>query len=165
MLVPLNFKQIARSIRFPVYELPSEDVYSSDGILFFNEKVLDDRNQPGKSLGERRLTTPHQKQKLVNFFPSFLDMVKGDRSLFIDSNGSPFRYEKTKFCRVEARKINKKISRETYSIIYVDGVTNLYKVDRYPKAEDWALILMLDNMPWLLYGLSENQIDNFRKKI
>ena len=165
MLVPLNFKQINRTVKFPVYEIPSEDLYSSDGLLFVNGKVLDDRNQAGKTLGERRLKTSQVKAPLVKSYPSFIDLVKSTHTLFIDSRGVPFRYERSKACTVESRKIKKKISRGTYTILYADKVNNLFSMSRYPKAEEWAQILYLDKMPWLLYGVSEIELKSFRKTI
>lgn len=165
MLVPLTYKQIKRTIKFPVYEIPSEDLYKEDGLLFFNGKVLDDRNQSGKTLGERRLKTPHPKAPLTKAYPEFLDLIKSVHSLFIDSKGVPFRYERTKMCTVESKRIRKKISRETYSIISVEGVNSLYSLSRYPRAEEYAQILMLEKLPWLLYGISEKELKTFRKKI
>lgn len=165
MLVPLNYKQINRAIQFPVYELSSEEVYSSDGLLFLNGKVLDDRNQSGKTLGERRLQTPHQKALLNRSYPTFIDLVKCTHQFFIDSKGVPFRYDRNKMCTVESRKIKKKVSRGTYSVIYVDKITNLYTLSRYPVAEEYAQILYLDKLPWLLYGVSEIELKTFRKVI
>lgn len=165
MLVPLNYKQINRAIKFPIYELSSEEVYSSDGLLFLNGKVLDDKNQKGKTLGERRLQTSHQKATLNRAYPTFIDVVKSTHALFIDSKGVPFRYDRNKMCTVESRKINKKISRGTYTLLYVDKITNLYYMSRYPAAEEYAQILYLDKLPWLLYGVSEIELKSFRKVI
>lgn len=165
MLVPLNFKQINRAVKFPVYEIPSEDLYSSDGLLFINGKVLDDKNQSGKTLGERRLKTSQLKAPLVKSYHSFIDLVKSTHSLFIDSRGVPFRYERGKVCTVESRKIKKKMSRNTYTVIYVEKVNSLFSMSRYPAAEEWAQILYLDKMPWLLYGVSEMELKSFRKTI
>ena len=165
MLVPLNFRQINRAIKFPIYELPSEDIYSSDGLLFLNGKVLDDRNQSGKTLGERRLLTPHQKALLSKSHPTFIDLVQSRHALFIDSSGVPFRYDRNKMCTVESRKIKKKVSRGTYTVIYVDKVNNIYSMSRYPAAEEWAQVLYLDKRPWLLYGVSESELKTFRRVI
>ncbi len=165
MLVPLNFKQINRAVKFPVYEIPSEDLYSSDGLLFINGKVLDDKNQSGKTLGERRLKTSQVKAPLVKSYHSFIDLVKSTHSLFIDSRGVPFRYERGKVCAVESRKIKKKMSRNTYTVLYVEKVNSLFSMSRYPAAEEWAQILYLDKMPWLLYGVSEIELKSFRKTI
>jgi hypothetical protein len=165
MLVPLNFRQINRTIKFPIYELPSEDIYSSDGLLFLNGKVLDDRNQPGKTLGERRLLTPHQKALLSKSYPTFIDLVQSRHALFIDSSGVPFRYDRNKMCTVESRRIKKKVSKGTYTLLYVDKVNNLYYMSRYPAAEEWAQILYLDQRPWLLYSVSEAELKTFRRVI
>jgi hypothetical protein len=165
MLVPLNFRQINRAIKFPIYELPSEDIYSSDGLLFLNGKVLDDRNQLGKTLGQRRLLTPHQKTLLSKSYQTFIDLVQSRHALFIDSSGVPFRYDRNKMCTVESRRIKKKVSKGTYTLLYVDKVNNLYYVSRYPAAEEWAQILYLDQRPWLLYSVSEAELKTFRRVI
>lgn len=165
MLVPLNFKQINTKIKFPVHELLSEDIYSSDGILFVNGKVLDDRNQTGNSLGERRLKTSHEKAKISKSHTSFIDLVKTSHSIFIDSNGVPFRYERTVSSSIENRRIKNKISKGTHTIIYVDKVNSLFHLSSYPKAEEWAQILYLDKFPWLLYSISETKLKEFRKRI
>lgn len=165
MLVTLNFKQINKAIKFPVYEIPSEDIYSEDGLLFLNGKVLDDRNQSGATLGERRLKTPHTKAKLIRAYPNFIDMLKSNQMLYIDSKGMPFRYERTKSCEIISKRITKKISQDTHSIIRVEGVNNLFVVSRYPQAEQYAQIIYFDKMPWRLYGMSEKKLETFRKKL
>lgn len=55
----LSFKDISR-IKFPVYVLPSSNWQETDGLLFLDGKILDDRNMSGATLGIRRLQTPHK---------------------------------------------------------------------------------------------------------
>lgn len=165
MLVPLNFKQINTAIKFPVHELPSEDIYSSDGLLFINGKVLDDRNQVGNTLGERRLKTSHEKARISKSHTTFVDLIKTPHSFFIDSKGVPFRYERTTLCPIVSRRIKKKLSRGTHTLIFVDKINNLFHLSSYPRAEEWAQVLYLDKFPWLLYSISETELKDFRKRI
>ena len=165
MLVDLNYKQIKKGILFPVYGLPSEEIYSKDGLLLYNNKVVDDRNQKGKTLGIRRLQTPHQKYRIEKIYPEFLDIVRTINKLFIDSNGVTFRYQKTRMCDIVSKRIKKKMSRETYTLLSIEGVNSLYKYSIYPYGSNWAQILYLENLPWLLYSLSENELKTFKKKI
>ena len=60
----------------------------------------------GDSLGIRRLQTPHKnllplKKSLLNL----TGIIKQNTSTFIDSNGFPFIYEKTKWCKLKYYKI------------------------------------------------------------
>ena len=45
-------------IKFPVWVINSDNVWEQDGIIFIDDKVLDDRNQKGDTIGKRRLQTP-----------------------------------------------------------------------------------------------------------
>ena len=45
-------------IKFPIWVINSDNIWEQDGIVFIDEKVLDDRNQKGDTIGKRRLQTP-----------------------------------------------------------------------------------------------------------
>jgi len=45
-------------IKFPIYEMPSDNWSKADGLLFLDDKIVDDKNQSGDTLGLRRLQTP-----------------------------------------------------------------------------------------------------------
>ena len=47
-------------IKFPVYPLGSSNWDSTDGLVFIDNLILDDRNMTGDTLGKRRLQTPHK---------------------------------------------------------------------------------------------------------
>ena len=55
----IQYKSINK-VRFPVYAMKSDDWHITDGLLFLEGKILDDRNMPGDTLGIRRLQTPHK---------------------------------------------------------------------------------------------------------
>ena len=50
---------------YPVYVLNSDNIWEQDGIVFIEDQVLDDLNQTGDTIGQRRLKTP-----LKNLFPA-----------------------------------------------------------------------------------------------
>jgi hypothetical protein len=54
MLPELNYKQVLRNIKFPVYTISSEEVRYEDGLLFIAGKIVDDRNESGDTIGKRR---------------------------------------------------------------------------------------------------------------
>ena len=45
-------------IKFPIWVLNSDNIWEQDGIIFIHEKALDDTNQKGDTIGQRRLQTP-----------------------------------------------------------------------------------------------------------
>ena len=38
-------------IKFPVWVINSDNIWEQDGIIFIDDKVLDDRNQKGDTIG------------------------------------------------------------------------------------------------------------------
>jgi hypothetical protein len=61
-------------IKFPVYVIPSGNWEKTDGLLFLEGELVDDKNMPGATLGIRRMQTPHKfaywyfKAKNKNFY-------------------------------------------------------------------------------------------------
>ena len=96
----ITYKKL-KQIQFPVYLLPHEDWSFSDGLMFMDRKVVDDRNQEGSSLGKRRLMTPHDLFPLKSSVDSLQGLLKQTVKTFIDSSGRPFIYEKTKRCELK----------------------------------------------------------------
>ena len=52
--------KILDRINFPVFILPSSNWDLTDGLLYLDGELVDDKNMPGKTLGQRRLQTPHK---------------------------------------------------------------------------------------------------------
>jgi len=165
MFPEFDYLQVHRRVRFPVYILSSENVYFEDGLLFLNGKVLDDTNQAGNSLGTRRLQTPHLTANIGKAILSFIGLINCKSTKFIDSKGFCFSYIKTKICNVESRKITRKISKGTHTVILAKGINCSFSMDYYPHAEEWAQILMLDGLPWKLLSVSEKEAATFKRKI
>ena len=165
MLPVLNYKQVLRKVVFPVYIIYTEEINYEDGLVIINGKVVDDRNQPGDTMGKRRLQTEHSLAKLGKACFSFIDMLDAKSTKFVDSNGRAFIYEKTKTVSVVSYKINKKLAKDTYTVLYLKKVNSPYVVPRYPHKEDWAQVILYNNLPWRLYSLSEDKRPTFRRKI
>lgn len=165
MAASLTFKQILRSIKFPVYKLPNEDYYTRDGILFLDELVVDDRNQKGETLGSRRLQTPHKLKKLNTMYEEYIDLIRENPTTLIDSNGNIFSYEKTQFEKIKSYSIRKKELKGDHTLIWLRSVNFPFLVARPPIGKAWAQVLTLQNHPWLLWGFSEEKLPEFRRKI
>ena len=164
-MVELDYKKICRKVSFPVYPVSHDNIYYEDGILFKNGKVLDDRNQPGETLGVRRLQTPHKVARLTTAVLDFTALLDCKSLEFIDSKGFCFRYKKTKLCRIESFKINKKISKGTHTILMLKGINSPFSINYFPFGKEWAQVLMLDKLPWKLLGVSEDKLSTYKRKI
>lgn len=165
MVRSLTYKQILRSVEFPVFKIPSEDFYVRDGLVLINELVVDDRNQDGETLGQRRLQTPHKLKKLNTAYSDFIDLVSENPYILIDSRGNLFHYHKTKFEKVRSYKIKRKEPKDSYTRIWLSGVNFAFIVPRPPTGKQWAQVLTFNNRPWLLYSFSEEKLPEFNRKI
>ena len=161
-----TYKDVLR-VTFPVFQLPSDNWSYSDGLLFIENQIVDDQNMRGDSLGIRRLQTPHKnllplKKSLLNL----TGIIKQNTSTFIDSNGFPFIYEKTRWCKLKYYKIRKIEKKGIASILWLHGVTTRHIIARPPHGEmKWAGVIHYNNDPWLLYEYAEIKFRDSRRKI
>ena len=163
----VTYKEI-KKIKFPVYTLPSSNWSKVDGLLLLDNIVLDDRNMPGASLGIRRLQTPFTEiVRLDRSISSLIGILKQtNNKAFIDTNGTPFIYQKTKLASLKYYKIRKIDRKESVSILWLKGVKQPFTIPRPPSAETpWAGVLHLGPWPWLLYEYSEEQLKDTRRKV
>ena len=108
----LNYDQIV----FPVFTVHTDNVEISDGILWVEDQVLDDRNMKGKTLGIRRLQSPMKSiyplKYMIEDIPSLL-IHRGKQ--YIDSAGHYFVKEKTtklkRFLQSAMQKIKDKLKK------------------------------------------------------
>ena len=87
---------------YPVYVLNSDNIWEQDGIVFIEDQVLDDLNQTGDTIGQRRLRTP-----LKNLFPlkfqieNVVGLIKHRGKNYVDTSGKYFHYEKSTFTKLK----------------------------------------------------------------
>ena len=162
----IHFKHINK-VRFPVYALPSGNWHSQDGLLFLDGLILDDKNMPGDTLGIRRLQSPHKSiHPLKHQLDNFRGMIKSRNSHFIDTNGSPFIYEKTQFCKLKYYKIKSVKQKEVASVLRLHGVTSPFVIPRPPASQSqYAGVLHYGSLPWILYEYSEEPKKDTRRKV
>jgi len=162
----LTYKDIAK-IEFPVYKIESGDWTRADGLLFINDQLVDDTNMDGETLGIRRMQTPFRdKYVLKRAIMSHNGILKQSNPYFIDSKGIPFAYQKTLMCKLKYMKITDVVLKDTASIIRVKGVKTPFTVPRPPAAGmEWAGILHLHGLPWMLYEYSETKLKDTRRKV
>ena len=162
----IGFRSIPK-ITFPVFLLDSENWEEYDGILFLDNKVLDDRNQEGKTLGARRMQTPHKNLQELKYMVEYPNgLLKQRTKYFIDNSGRPFIYEKTTMLPLKYLKISKVELKDTATLIRVKGYNAPFTVPRPPEVGfTWAGILHVQGLPWMLYEYSETKLKDTRRKV
>lgn len=153
---------------FPVYFLPSSNWNFEDGLLFLDNRLVDDRNVTGDNIGIRRLKSP-----LKDFLPlkknikTILGLIKNKSGTpYIDYSGTPFIYRKTEWCELKYHKIKKIDRKEVASIIWLRGIEYSFKVSSPPSIEfQWVGVLYKSGFPWILYEYSKERKKDTRRKI
>ena len=166
-MVVITYRSLSK-IKFPVYLLPSDNVFAEDGVVYVDGQVVDDRNMPGSTLGIRRLQSPFRNlvplKKCVN---SFNGVIKNRGNMpYIDCNGVCFIYEKTEMCSLKYHKILRVDRKDTASSIWLKDIHFAFNIPRPPAPEmEWAGVLYFKGLPWKLYDFSEAKLKNTKKKI
>lgn len=155
-------------IQFPIYPINSDNLDWTDGLVYLDGDILDDTNQLGKTLGQRRLQTPFMGlYTLKNMGRDYLSLLHGRTGqYYIDNLGTIFFYEKTRFAKIQPCKIIEVQLKDTYTAIKVAKVNSLVVVPRAPRQEHkWANMLFIDNLPWKIHSFSEEKDKARRIKI
>ena len=154
-------------VTFPVYQIPSDNWNYSDGLLFVDDLLVDDTNQPGETLGLRRMQTPFKDiMRLNRALVNHVGIIKQTKKTFIDSRGMPFIYEKTQFCKLKYYKISRVEHREVASLLWVHKVTIPFTIPRPPyEGRSWAGILHIEDAPWMLYEYAEEKLKDTRRRV
>ena len=162
----VTYKNVNK-VSFPVFILPSSNWEERDGLLYLDNRVIDDRNMAGETIGKRRMQTPIKNlMPIRGSLSSVVGILKQTNKTFIDSKGVPFLYEKTRSCPLRYYRIKKVERKDSASVLWLRGVNFPFKVPRPPTAElQWAGLLHLGNRPWLLYEYSEKKLSDTRRKV
>lgn len=146
--------QDIKTIRFPVYALPSADWYIQDGVLFIDDgKVLDDKNMPGNSLGVRRIQCGRKDLcKLKKAYTDFQSLIKSKHKIFLDNDGTPFIYKRTINSPLIHHTVTKVENKQDHSIVWLSNVNHPITIPRPPYGDArYARVLYYKGFPWLIY--------------
>jgi hypothetical protein len=162
----IQYKSLNK-IKFPVYILPSGNWERQDGLLFLDGTIVDDRNMSGDTLGIRRVQTPHRNLYPLKYqVDNFRGMIKSKEKHFIDTNGIPFIYEKSEFCKLKYYKIKDVVQKENLSLLKLYGVKQPFVIPRPPASKmRYAGVLHYGALPWVLYEYSEDRREDTRRKV
>lgn len=162
----ISYRSI-KSIKFPVFVVPSANWLQADGLVFVDEQLIDDKNMPGETLGIRRMQTPHRELlKLRKALVDLNGILKQRTNTFIDSEGRLFIYEKTLMCKLKYIKITEVILKEVACVLRLEGVRKPFIVPRPPlEGMKWAAVLHYHGLPWMLFEYSETKLKDTRRKV
>ena len=157
-----------REVKFPVYKMPPHDYEIKDGIVWaWDGKIIDDTNQEGKTLGMRRLQTPHPVKPIrcsYNNIAAFLRQSRNEPH--IDSSGFIFKYRKEQNERLISHKIKSIKLRETHCVVTLWGVNFPIKLKEPPSVGAvYANVLYLGDYPWVIYSYSDEPIEATHRKV
>jgi hypothetical protein len=152
---------------FPVYFVPTDNWERRDGLLFLDNKLVDDKNIDAETLGMRRLRTPFKDlMPLRKALETEMGLIKNPAGNYIDTKGRTFKYEKTKLVSLKYLLIDRVDLKETASVLWVKGLKRPFTLLRPPEPRRlWVGILFLGEFPWRVYEFSIAQKPNSRKKI
>ncbi len=153
-------------VRFPVFVLPSDDWYITDGVLFIDGKVVDEKNMPGKTLGVRRLQCG--RSDLLPLRKAIFDipgLIQCKTKNFIDVYGKPFVYMKTYNSRLKCYRIKLIQRKEVASLLWLHDVPSPFTIPRPPIGEpEYVRMLHLNGSPWLVYDYVRSAVkDTYRR--
>ena len=141
-------------ITWPLYRLPSDNWYKTDGLVYLDNQLLDDTNMPATTLGGRRLQSP-----MGDLFPLKKGIISIPAMLkhkhFIDFSGKLITYEKTKYQHLRYYKILKVQLKGISSLLWLEGISYPFEIPRPPPyGSAYAAVLFLNNSPWLIYDFT-----------
>ena len=154
-------------IQWPIYVLHSDEVEIRDGLLFCDTQIVDDKNMKGKTLGTRRLQSPHKNLYPLRYMiKGFDDFVHHKGLMYIDSSGKHFRWVKKKICPLISHEIEEVRKKDIISLIKCKGIDHAFERKRPPTSNmRYASILYIDKHPSVLYGFTETKQRKTWRKI
>ncbi len=171
------------TISFPVYKLEERPPSQDGGVLFYARqykdgrvelKVIDDTTLAGETFSKRRIQLLHmtlegkiklQKINTCIYFVGDLIKISKPNLWFIDSNGKPFTYTKSRLVPLVYKRINKIIPIVGGVLIEVEGILTRFKALFAPlDIHKYAALLKISPRSYILYGYSDTmQPDTVRK--
>ena len=146
----VTYKDV-QCVTFPVFKITGSNWTYSDGLLFLENQLLDDKNMSGETLGIRRVQTPFENlYPLRNALINHIGIIKQTTKTFIDSRGEPFIYDKTLMCKLKYYKIRKVDKKGVASILWVKGINFPFTInsssvgawDRLESKKAAAIVLL-----------------------
>lgn len=156
-------------ITFPVYRIPANAHSTAEGIIYnIQGQIVDNRNLPLETLGRRRLhiENPAPLKQMFMDYPALLKARKLSHNRFIDSKGGLFTYRRTRLAIVNTHPVSSIDRKISASVIKVRGIHQPF-IHASPPIEDpeFAQVVFLDQIPWIIYSFSSLPEQSFKVKV
>lgn len=123
-------------INWPIYAIGTGiSTHTEYNILYANNKIVDNKNLAGDTIGKRRLNI--NTEELFNFKKTFFRLSelieytrskKKDDRKFVDSTGILFSYTKTISHKLLWRKISKVEQFSTFVVVELEKMPNTFEI-------------------------------------
>jgi len=166
-----------KKVSFPVFPLRDKPIQVDTVHLFKKDEriyLVDDTSIAGDTLGKRRLQLRtlvkdnirmYRLHNAIYFLGDLVKMTKAT-SWYIDSSGLIFPYTKTRVVPLIFKPIEKIIPIKTGgAILEIKGISTRFKCLYKPTTEQYAGLLKLSSMEYILYGVYNERHKDTRRKI
>jgi|688.fasta_scaffold44000_5 hypothetical protein len=153
-------------IEFPVYKLSGEPLLY-DNLLYLEGSIIDDLTVRELTLGHRRLLSKNKLKLLKKPLFDIVELIKyqeGSEGWYIDKFGKVFTYNKTIFSKLVCHRIKQIVSKETYTLLSLEGI-NFYVPVKRPPSGSFGHMLYYGDFPWKLYNVLYYKIRDTSKKV
>ena len=141
----------------------SEYADKNTGALTHNIRIVDDKSQPGATLGIRRLNmkvsgTSLYPIRTAVYFLGDLIKLSDSETWFIDNTGKLFQHKKFRRAKLQIKKIKKVLPGTGIGcVLELEGIASRFKCMSHPEPhQKYAGVLFIDN-GYILYGLYESE--------
>lgn len=158
-------------IKFPIYAITSSylKIWEEFGVLYIRttkDKVLDNKNIQGSTLGSRRAKISEDSlYKLRGTIFSVPQLLNSKYKTYIDTNGLVFKYNKHSFVPLVYHKVKKVIKKEDGCIVSFKDTTYMAKMPYRDAIRIKYAGILHTQLGDILYEYTEEKKKNTRKKI
>lgn len=165
------------NITFPVFQLEKTKPIVNENLVYYHDiykdklVIVDDTTIPLDTLGKRRLQLVQKEIPLyklnnaIYFIADLIKLTKGNQ-WYIDNSGTIFEYKKSKIVPLIFKEIKQIIPIKTGgAIVEVLGIPQRFKTMYLPEQVEYAGLLQISKVEYILYGLYKEKHKDTRRKI
>jgi len=165
------------NIEFPIYNITENyiKIWEELNVVYIltnsGTYILDNKNLGGETLGERRLHINNDLYIPRKTYYSVTQLIRSNKTLFLDNKGNIFRYKKEKFVDLKYYKIKKikeiinKDKLISECVITLQGIEYPIKINCNEAFEAKYVGLLHTDFGIVLYEYSAEKKTNTRRKI
>lgn len=158
-------------IKFPIYAITSSylKIWEEFGVLYIRtkkEKILDNKNVDGATLGSRRAKiSTDSLYKLKGTIFNVPQLLNSKYNVFIDTNGMVFKYVKHSFVPLKYHKVKSLIKKENGCIVSIKDTTLMLNIPYRDALNIKYVGILHSQLGDILYEFTDERKKDTRKKI